>query len=816
MRATRIVCFVRFRRRERKQRTRRVRKLRLLALVGVLGLVCSVSFTYGLVTAISSEIPALDPSNQTQLAEDGFIYASDGKTVLARLRGEESRVVVPSDQIANDMKRAIVAVEDRRFWEHRGIDVRGIARALWADIRHKELVEGGSTITQQFVKNTYTRDDRTISRKLKEAALAWQLEQRWSKDRILTAYLNSVFFGNGAYGVQMAARVYFGKKARDLTLAESALLAGIPANPSAYDPVLNPRAAKERRGVVLQLMRDQNLITEQELQAANRTPMPSPDSVSLPESRGPASYFAEYVKQQLIDRYGSGEVFGGGLKVTTSIDIELQQLARRAVNEWLGEANGPSAALVAIDPRDGRVLAMYGGSSFEESQFNLAVQGERQSGSAFKPFVLAAALESGISPQTTFQSQPTTINLGDRSWTVGNYEGTYLGTIDLVKATASSDNAVYAQLTSLVGPRKVRETAHALGITSPLNDYFAIGLGVEAVNPLEMARAFATFANGGTRVDGRVLGNRPRAVLSVDRGRRTEENAPIGQQVLDPENNATLTWMLQQVVEDGTGERAAIPGRAIAGKTGTTENYGDAWFVGYTPQLAVAVWVGYPKKLKPMETEFEGGPVAGGTYPALIWNTFAESALRHMGEPPASFPAPPYKPATPVEVAYRDQEWRLDNGYCSNTRLVLYVAGYEPDEQADCKPNEVDVPRVVGQTVEAAEAQLASMPLTAEVITRPARPGERIGVVVDQYPKGGTLSSWDVVRIVTSEPSGPVVPRLVGMKLPRAQGVLENLGLTPFVELVTEGRKGVVLAQRPRAGIHVPDGARIRLRVGRG
>ena len=484
MRATRIVCFVRFRRRERKQRTRRVRKLRLLALVGVLGLVCSVSFTYGLVTAISSEIPALDPSNQTQLAEDGFIYASDGKTVLARLRGEESRVVVPSDQIANDMKRAIVAVEDRRFWEHRGIDLRGIARALWADIRHKELVEGGSTITQQFVKNTYTRDDRTISRKLKEAALAWQLEQRWSKDRILTAYLNTVFFGNGAYGVQMAARVYFGKKARDLTLAESALLAGIPANPSAYDPVLNPRAAKERRGVVLQLMRDQNLITEQELRAANSTPMPSPDSVSLPESRGPAGYFAEYVKQQLIDHYGSGEVFGGGLKVTTSIDIELQQLARRAVDEWLGEANGPSAALVAVDPRDGRVLAMYGGSSFEESQFNLAVQGERQSGSAFKPFVLAAALESGISPQTTFQSQPTTINLGDRSWTVGNYEGTYLGTIDLVEATASSDNAVYAQLTSLVGPRKVRETAHALGITSPLNDYFAIGLGVEAVNPL--------------------------------------------------------------------------------------------------------------------------------------------------------------------------------------------------------------------------------------------------------------------------------------------------------------------------------------------
>jgi penicillin-binding protein 1A len=771
---------------------------------------------YGLVTAIASEIPALDPSKQTQLAQDGFIYASDGKTVLARLRGEESRVVVPSDQIADDMKRAIVSVEDRRFWEHAGVDVRGIARALWADIRHKEIVEGGSTITQQFVKNTYTRDDRTISRKLKEAALAWQLEQRWSKDRILTAYLNTVFFGNGAYGIQMAARVYFGKQARDLTLAESALLAGIPANPSAFDPVTNPRAARARRATVLRLMRDQSLVTAKEFREANRAPMPSRDSVSLPETRGPAGYFAEYVKQQLVDHYGSGEVFGGGLKVTTSIDLELQARARIAVEKWLGDRQGPSAALVAVDPRDGRVLAMYGGSSFRESQFNLAVQGERQSGSAFKPFVLAAALEAGISPQTTFESQPTTIHLGDRAWTVANYEGSYLGTIDLVEATESSDNAVYAQLTSLVGPRKVRETANALGITSQLNDYFAIGLGVEAVNPLEMARAFATFAHGGSRIDGRVLGNRPRAVLEVAQGRRVEENAPVGRQVLDPENNATLTWMLQQVVEDGTGQRAAISGRPVAGKTGTTENYGDAWFVGYTPQLAVAVWVGYPEELKPMETEFEGGPVAGGTYPALIWKTFAESALRYMGEPAASFSPPAYKSASPVQVAYRNEEWRVDNGYCTNTRLVLYVSGYEPRQRADCKPNEVDVPRVVGQTVEAAEARLASMPLNAEVISRPARTGERVGVIVDQYPRGGTLSSWDVVRIVTVEPTGPVIPRLIGMKLPRAQGVLEDLGLAPLIELAAEGRAGVVLAQRPRAGVAASDGTRVRLRVGRG
>ena len=370
-----------FRRREKKPKTRRVRKLRLLGLLTILGLVCGVAFVYGLVTAIASEIPKLSPIRQSALEQDGFIYASDGKTVLTRLRGDQSRVLVESKDINPWMKHAIVAVEDRRFWEHRGVDLRGIGRAVWADIQSKELVQGGSTITQQFVKNSLDRDDRTISRKLKEAALAWQLERKWSKDRILTAYLNTVFFGNGAYGVQMAARVYFNKKAYELTLPEAALLAGIPANPSLYNPVVNPKTSRARRSTVLRLMYQQKMITAGEMSAADHAPLPKPAEVRLPGSGGPASYFVEYVKQQLIDTYGPAEVFGGGLKVTTTIDLDLQLLARRTVNEVLGEKGKPSAALVAIDPRDGRVLAMYGGRSFRESQFNLAVQGERQPGS---------------------------------------------------------------------------------------------------------------------------------------------------------------------------------------------------------------------------------------------------------------------------------------------------------------------------------------------------------------------------------------------------------------------------------------------------
>jgi penicillin-binding protein 1A len=788
-------------------------------LLGVLGLVCSVSFVYGLVTAIASDIPQLDPLNQADLAQDGFIYASDGKTVLARLRGSESRVVVGSNQISEDMKRAIVAVEDRRFWQHQGVDIRGIARAIWADIQAKDYVQGASTITQQFVKNTYVQNDRTISRKLKEAALAWQLERRWSKDRILTSYLNTVYFGNSAYGVQMAARVYFDKKAAELTLPEAALLAGIPANPTAFDPALNPKAARARRTTVLELMLEQDLITQAEFRSANAKPLPKPKTIGLPTSRtGPAPYFVEYVKQQLIDHYGSGEVFGGGLHVTTSIDLELQRRAQAAVTQWLRPIpHGPSAALVAIDPRDGRVLAMYGGTSFKESQFNLAVQGERQSGSSFKPFVLAAALSAGISPSTVFQSKPTTISLGGQNWTVANYEGSYLGNIDLFDATTHSDNAVYAQLTALVGPDKVRDVAHLLGVTSPLNDYLAIGLGVEAVNPLEMARAFASFANEGARVDGRVLGDRPRAVLEVRDGKKVEENAPVEKPVLDPNDDAILTDMLQNVVQGGTGKRAAIPGRAVAGKTGTTENYGDAWFVGYTPQLAVAVWVGYPKKLIPMEHEFEGGPVAGGTYPALIFKSFTEDALRYLNEPPESFPYPEYHSATPVNVTFRGDRWLVDNGNCRTSRQVLYVSGFEPEKEADCKPNEVDVPDVTGLTVEAAEARLASMPLTAEIITRPANPGERLGIVLDQYPKAGaTRSSWQKVRIVTAEsPEGPI-PRLVGLRVSRAEEILAAMGLESSIEAAAGGTPGVVLAQEPKAGRAAVRGMTVRLRVARG
>ncbi len=773
------------------------------------------AFSLGIVTALGSRLPQLDPAAQAKLPVDGVITARDGRSVLAVLRGDEARIVVPSERISPLMKQAIVAVEDRRFFEHRGIDLRGIGRALWDDIVAGKVVQGGSTITQQLVKNAYVTSERTVARKLREAALSWQLEQRWTKDRILTAYLNTIYYGNGAYGVQQAARTYFGVSADSLTLPQAALLAGVSNNPSRFDPATNPRATLARRKVVLDAMLTDGDITLADHRAALRTPLPAPGDVRLPGTEGPAQHFVNYVKQQLVDRYGAAKVFGGGLRVRTTIDLELQRLAREAIQTHLPGESGPAAALVAIDPRDGAVLAMVGGNNFRRSQFNLAAQGERQAGSAFKPFVLATALEQGMSPLTVFPSKPLTIPLGDRLWAVRNYENAYLGKADLVKATAQSDNTVFAQLTTLVQPKNVADIAQRLGVTRPLDSFFSIGLGADAVSPLEMARAYATLANSGQRLDSTLFGDRPRAIETVG----STANAPVAARAISPATAASVTAILRDVITDGTGQRAALDDRAVAGKTGTTENYGDAWFVGYTPQLAVAVWVGYPDGLKPMLTEFDGEAVTGGAFPAMIFKDFAEKALEAMGASPAELPTLSVPPAAPARVVSRDGKLLLDNGRCRNTHTVLFVSGAAPQGTADCRRNEVEVPSVVGETVEVASARLAGQPLTPTYVYKPARPGQRVDIVLGQFPAGGRLSSFDRVQLIVSRSTGGLVPKLVGLRLPKARAELARLKLTPRVTpaaRATKAQPGTVLAQRPPAGVAAAPGMRVTLVVAAG
>jgi penicillin-binding protein 1A len=767
-----------------------------------------------MVTAIASEIPTLDPARYHR-EQNSYIYASNGQ-ILAILRGSENRKVVSSDQIADVMKQAIVAVEDKRFFEHHGIDLHGILRALWADVSGDKIVQGGSTITQQFVKNAFTGQQRSFGRKLKEAALAWQLEQQWSKDRILTAYLNTIYFGNGAYGIEEAAEIYFHEHASDLTLAQAALLAGIPSDPTLYDPVTRPSYARARRNLVLNDMLAQKDVTPAQYLAALRTALPSPSTIHLPGTQGPAQYFTNYVKQLLIDKYGTGRVFGGGLQVHTSIDLNLQQIARQTIARWLPSDSGPSAALVAIDPRDGRVLAMYGGRSFKESQFNLAVQGERQPGSAFKPFALAAALQEGISPSTTFVSKPVAITLDTgKTWYVHNYEGSNLGTIDLESATIHSDNTVYAQLAKIVGPQRIADAANALGITSHLDPFFSIVLGGEAVNPLEMARAYSSFANGGRRVDGSLFKNHPRAILSVN----NQGNNVVEKPEISSNNAAIVTKFLQEVVQQGTGVRAQLSGGwSVAGKTGTTENYGDAWFVGYTPQLAVSVWVGYPNKLRPMTSEFQGQPVAGGTFPALIFKTFMEQALAYLAAKPESFPTPNFPVPETESVVQRDGIWERDNGQCPNTISLTFFSGSGPAQVANCQPNQVEVPSVIGMSFDDATAALSSEPLRTQAIYKPAVPGQPVGVVIGQIPPVGSyLTALDTEQLVLARPTHGTVPNVVGMPTQKALDLLAGRGLEPVVSGLVQagGSSERVLAQDPPAGFASGAGLGVKLFVAR-
>ena len=558
------------------------------------------------------------------------------------------------------MKHAIVAVEDKRFYEHRGVDLRGMARAVWADVTHRGTVQGGSTITQQLVKNAYLTSQKTIARKLTEAALAWQLEQKWSKDRILTAYLNTVYFGNGAYGVEQASKVYFHHSALTLKPAEAALLAGIPEDPSAWDPVAHPQAAKSRRNLVLRLLYQQGYLTQSQYVNSLVFPMPEPGERALPSTQGKfAPYFANYVKDQLVNHYGPKVAFGGGLKVTTTLDTNLQKIAQDAIAKVLPQnGTNPAVALVAIDTQSdpGAVRAMVGGANYHKNQFNLATQGERQPGSSFKPFVLATALKENIAPSSILtSSKQVTINIGGR-----HLAGQQLRGRGARADQPLAGDRVLRQLGVLTADRDRRsEATSRRPRTSSGSRRSSTGTSRSGSAPSRRRRSrwlarTRSFADGGKRIDGSIFGNQPRAIETIRRRRqRSTSTSPSRTTSSRSDQAATVNQLLQGVVQYGTGKAAALPGWQVAGKTGTTEDYGDAWFVGYTPQLVVAVWVGYPDKLVPMTYQFHGHPVAGGTFPALIWKAFMEKALPYLKLQPESFTPPPSLYASAVTVVNR-------------------------------------------------------------------------------------------------------------------------------------------------------------------
>jgi penicillin-binding protein 1A len=621
----------------------KLKKLRLALILFGLVVLAVISTVFGMLMAVASDLPALENKAEYRAARNSTLYADPGCsasdvercTQVARLTGNQNRILLGESQISPNIKNAVIAIEDRRFYQHEGVDYKGIARALWQDLLRQRAAQGGSTITQQFVKNALSAQGRrSVFQKLREAALAYHLERKWSKDKILTQYLNTVYFGNGAYGVESAVRTYFGAgtddagydphkiEATDVTPAQAALLAGLIASPSLYDPVENPRAARERRNLVLRRMLEQRAISRSQYEEAVATSMPTDADVDPPAVDSSQPFFSTWLTQQLVDRYRPGLVFGGGLQIKTTLDPELQAAAEQAVAARLSGA-GPSASLVAIQNRTGEIKAMVGGADYSQNAFNLATNGHRQPGSAFKPFTLVRALADGVSPDATFVSQQKTFDLPSGPFEVNNYEDSYSGVISLRGATATSDNSVFAELGLKTGTRRIARLARRMGIQTRLSTNPAMTLGglKEGVTPLEMAYAYSTIANGGIRRSGTFApaGGGPVGFEWVKGKGIDEHNEVRDKRVLSPEVAATAQELLAGVVSGGTGKAAQI-GEFAAGKTGTTENYGDAWFVGFNKELTVAVWVGYPDRLTPMETEFHGGPVAGGTFPAEIWH----------------------------------------------------------------------------------------------------------------------------------------------------------------------------------------------------
>ena len=670
--------------------TPRLRKLRLGLILFGLTVLALISMVFGMLMSVASDLPQLENRSQYRAAANSYLYDDHWRPI--GIFAPPGHVVIDTyDQISLNMRNAIISVEDRRFWSDSGIDLRGIARAFVADVGGGST-QGASTIPQQFVKNALSaQNNRTIFEKLREAALAYHLTRKWTKQKILTEYLNSIYFGHGAYGVESAARVYFGKThgydsqsgpgqassgcgdaprascASQLAPWEGALLAGMVANPSGFDPIAHPQASLLRRNIVLKDMLLQNLITNDMYASATTKPLPTAADLQQPAEPPAAPYFTSWLGPQILHAMGLGRgvparvaeyrAYYGGLKIRTTLDLKIQQAADHAIANDLPHGPGqPTVSLVSIDNKTGAVRAMVGGpvgssgtEDYTDFPFNLATEGHRQPGSSFKPFTLAVALESGFGPSSVFTSAPGDFIVpnsgGKEHFIVHNFGNAYSGSIDLQGATDYSDNSVFARLAlqglGPTGTKRIAAMAKKVGIRSPVSTNPAMVLGglKVGVTTLDMAHAYETFATGGNRVFDPILGSTdhgPAAIAQIDCPsvcpQKTLSLNPTYQRVMPASIAQQLHDMLTGVVQSGTGTQAGISGVDIAGKTGTTTNYADAWFVGWTPQLTTAVWVGFPNRLVPMTTLYNGGPVEGGSFPAILWRDFMTQALQVLAD----------------------------------------------------------------------------------------------------------------------------------------------------------------------------------------
>jgi penicillin-binding protein 1A len=713
-----------------------------------------------------------------QPRERSTIYAADG-SILATLFLVENRKIVRLEQVNDVTRRAVLAIEDTKFYEHRGLDYQGILRALLANVRAGDVTQGASTITQQLVRNVFPEDvvgtEQTLQRKVHEARLALRIEQEYSKDQILELYLNEVYFGRGVYGIGTAAEYYFSKGPKKLTLSEAALLAGLIAAPERYSPVNDKQAALDRRNQVIDRMLEVGWITSEEAETAKAKPVKLKRNQVVLKTREP--YFVEYVKQQILAdrRFGATfrarkrALFQGGLKIYTTLDPRLQHAGVAAIKRHLPNRSDPQGAVASVDVETGAIRALVGGRSFKESQVNVATgQGGtgRQSGSAFKPFTLAAAFLGGMPAGKVYDSangQVVDCGSGYPRYQVFNADGGGQGFVNLWTATENSINAVFVQVASDVGHARVAQVAKRMGIESDLEAVCSLTLGTEEVTPLEMASAYSTLANEGVHCTTFGI----RRVLDRDGNPIVRNKHGKCRQVIPAKVANLVVAMLQRVVCCGTGTAAALGTWPVFGKTGTTNDYGDAWFVGCTRQRCSASWVGHLKGRVPM-TNVHGITVFGGTFPARIWHDFMATAMRRL--PALGFPPPP-------------------------------------------PPAYALVPNVVGKKLDRAEKVLAKANFTAE--------GERVnssepaGTVVGQSPGAG--SRVEAGSLVTLEVSNGIppkvrVPRVIGLSVGEARERLVAAGVSVVVDRKTTGQKardGIVFDQAPNAGTRVKEGARV-------
>ncbi len=808
-----------------KRKAAQKKRVRILSLLGLCTfftlLVLSVS-AMGILASCARELPQLENQTANRRAQTSKVYAADG-TLLTDLYAVENRVEIALSEIPENMQAATISIEDRRFFQHKGVDVEAVMRALFINIQKGRIEEGGSTITQQYVKNTFITPERTLTRKIKEAALAYQVEQKYSKKKILEKYLNTIYFGHNCYGIETAAEIFFGKHAKDLTMAECALLAGCIRAPNHYSPYSHPDRAIRRRALVLKKMVESGYISQEEADAANTEPVQLKEII---EKQVPAPYFIEYVKQEILDdkRFGStaseraNSLFKGGLRIHTTIDLRKQSNAENAIFSTLDREGDPDAALVCLNPKTGEIVAMVGGKDFRNKKFNLAVQGHRQPGSAFKTFVLVTALKEGVPATKTYSASTFTVDLPGKDWTVTNYSKRNYRSMTVRKATINSVNCVYARMIMDVGPQKVVDTAKSLGILTSLEPNPAIALGglKTGVSPLEMASAYGTLANSGTYC-------RPFGIKKVTDAsdRIIYETETQKKEVLEPSLAYQTTNILEDVIKFGTGRKANI-GRPAAGKTGTTNDYKDAWFVGYTPDLVASTWVGHSDKLVPM-TNVHGVRVAGGTFPAQIWAKFMN--LAHEDIPPSDFAVPDQEMVTLKICAGSGLR---ANYSCPHTVKQSFVEGTQPKHYCDIHAGakRTKVPYVIGMTTEQAiEVLMASgFGVDEQEVSNSTYPP---GQVYGQDPGGGNRAkrgSTVVITIsatATSEQRDQTqvsVPSVLGLPERRASDTLRNSHLTPRIQYRTTSdpeQNGIVIRQNPAPGSKLSNGAEVVVTIGR-